>query len=136
MEIGYHQCNRVMRPFPRVLISEEAYWCSWCNRDSLKCKCILLFYTFFLQEIFRQGHKSCLYYPLYPSYTSKEVRTLLEKLWDLLLSVFFCRCAGRLMLYVNFSHFQLQSLCWWVYIMCNHLTFSSSLFSRTIGLFT
>lgn len=27
---------------------------------------------YFIKEIFRQGHKSCLYYPLYPSYTPKE----------------------------------------------------------------
>ena len=29
----------------------------------------------FLKEILRQGHNTCLYYPLYPPYVEKEVRT-------------------------------------------------------------
>ena len=33
---------------------------------------------YFIKEILRQGHKTCLYYPLYPAYTSKEVSAIPE----------------------------------------------------------
>ena len=30
----------------------------------------------FLKELLRLGHKTCLYYPLYPAYAGEEVRTI------------------------------------------------------------
>ncbi|KAK3093002.1 hypothetical protein FSP39_009876 [Pinctada imbricata] len=33
---------------------------------------------YFIKEIFRLGHKTCLYYPLYPAYVSKETSTHLS----------------------------------------------------------
>jgi len=60
------------------MISKDLCICNYCTRAAYMIVMIdkvgMLQMMCFMQEILRLGHKTSLYYPVYPSYTNEQVR--------------------------------------------------------------
>lgn len=78
-KFNYEQiCNNICD----IGITYKKYGKNWRNQVYI----YIYVFIYFFQEILRQGHKTSLYYPLYPSYATSEVS--LKESYLIIFSVF------------------------------------------------